>query len=121
LGATTQTTREPENFLETEPAAVVLYGRALYPLFYESGKRWGDDSYPQFVRDVSRLQFRIIGPEQRLVYIPLTIPPAYFPNASEVFIVGCDTGKVVRALVIAVNGRVMTSAASGMGLTCSAP
>lgn len=110
-----------ENFLETEPAAVVQYGRALYPLFYESGKRWGDDSYPQFVRDVSRLQFRIIGPEQRLVYMPLVVPPAYFPNASDVFIVGCDTEGVVHALAISVNGRVMTSAASSAGLTCSVP
>jgi 4-amino-4-deoxy-L-arabinose transferase-like glycosyltransferase len=115
------TASEVEHFLETEPAAVVLYGRALYPLFYESGKRWGDDAYPRFVRDVSRLQFRIIGPEQRLVYMPLTVPPAYFPNASDVFIVGCNAGRVVRAIVVEVNGQVIFSTAPGTRLTCSFP
>jgi 4-amino-4-deoxy-L-arabinose transferase-like glycosyltransferase len=115
------TASDVENFLETEPTSVVLYGRALYPSFYESGKRWGDDSYPQFVRDIPRLQFRIIGPEQRLVYMPLEIPPSYFPNTSNVFVIGCDVGRAVRAILVEVNGQVIFSAASGAGLTCSAP
>jgi hypothetical protein len=55
------------------------------------------------VRNIDRLQFTLIGPRGGLVFLPLTGAPAYFPNASDVFVVGCNTQDGVRALAIKVN------------------
>jgi hypothetical protein len=110
------------NFLETQKGATVMYGRALYPSYYEKGKYWGDNN-PFLVqaRKYDRLQFTYIGSENALVYFQLDSPPHYFPNASDVFIVGCREAAGIRALAIKVNDQTsfLTNSA-WQGLTCPA-
>lgn len=110
-----------ESFLETEPAAVVLYGRALYPLFYEQGKYWGSgESFSLLVGDLDRLQFTYIGSENAQVFIQRETPPDYFPNAADVFIIGCRERAGIRALAVEVNDRSpIVAKLPWQGLTCS--
>ena len=106
-------------FLETEPAATVRHGRALYPSYYEQGSFWGESS-PSLVEAsrFDRLQFDLIGPGPAFTFIPMQNVPQYFPHASDVFIVGCKQDGFIRALIIKVNGHVLISSPWG-GLTCS--
>ena len=112
-----------EYFLATESSATLLYGRALYPSFYESGKYWGDDdSYPLTVRNMSRLQFQLIGPQGGFVFLPLLDSPDYFPHASDVFVLGCDTKDGVRALAVRVDDdSSLVTTSPWYGLTCITP
>ena len=109
-----------EEFLETEPGATVLHGRALYPAYYVRGKFWGDDS-PNLVEasQYDRLQFNLIGPNEAFVYIPLDEAPQYFPHASDVFIVGCMRDAGLYVLLVTVNDKLLVSS-SFVELTCSA-
>lgn len=106
-------------FLETDPDATVLYGRALYPSYYESGKFWGDANATLLeASKYDRLQFNLIGSRNAFVFIPLQKVPEYFPNASDVFIVGCLQRESVRALIVKINDIVL-DATPLYGLTCS--
>lgn len=100
------TSSDLKSFLETEPTAVVLYGRALYPSFYKQGEFWGDDNpFSLLVRNFNRLQFTYIGSENVMVFIPMDMPPQYFPNSSNVFILGCREDVGIYALAIKVNDQ----------------
>jgi hypothetical protein len=114
------TALDMKSFLETDPADVVLYGRALYPLFYEQGEFWGDDNaFSLLARNLDRLQFTYIGSEAVPVFIQLDLPPKYFPNASDVFIIGCREDAGIRALAIRVNIQASYITTSPWhGLTC---
>lgn len=108
-----------EMFLKTEPRSAILYGRALYPSFYQSGEYWGDDdSYPPAMRNISRLQFLMIGPMQRRVYIPLPEAPLFFPHASDVVIIGCISSAGIQALIVYVNETIWVNTLPWPGLTC---
>ncbi len=111
---------EVKSFIEAEPSAVVLYGRALYPLFYKQGRFWGDDTAFSFlVRNIDRLQFNYIGSENTPVFIEMETPPQYFPNAADVFILGCREEGGLRALAIKVNDQAFFITISPWrGLTC---
>ena len=106
-------------FLETEPNAMVAYGRALYPSYYEEGEFWGETS-PNLVAasQFNRIQFTLIGPDQGFTFLPLEEVPQSFPHAADVFVVGCRQGDFIRALLVKVNDQTLMSAPWG-GLTCS--
>lgn len=107
-----------KKFLETEPAATVVYGRALYPSYYKQGNSWGDSNPTLMAASkFDRLQFTLIGPVSKFTFIPLQAAPQYFPHASDVFIVGCKQDGLVRALIVKVNDRALVSSPWG-GLTC---
>ncbi len=118
-GGETVTLAALKTFLETEAGSTVLYGRALYPAYYEQGEFWGEAS-PNLIdaSQYDRLQLNLIGPDNAFVYIPMQDVPLYFPHASDVFIVGCMQGNSVRALLVKVNDRWLISSAFH-GLTCS--
>jgi hypothetical protein len=109
-----------QNFLETEPGATVLYGRALYPAYYMEGKFWGDDS-PNLLEASAhdRVQFTLTGPQDAFVYLPLTKPPSDFPHASDVMIVGCTHDTATQALLVQVDGTWLVSSVFD-GLRCPA-
>lgn len=117
------TTEELQLFLEREASAVALYGRSLYPSFYESGVFWGDDdTYSPDIRNISRLQFFLIGPAQETVFIPMDGPPPVFSHASDVLIIGCREESGVRALAVRTGTEpVFVSSAPWPGLTCPNP
>lgn len=107
------------SFIEDEAGATVLYGRALYPSYYEKGEFWGESSKNLLeASEYNRLQFNLIGSDNEFVFIPLQTPPTYFPNASDVFIVGCDQDASIRALIVKVND-VVVAASPWNGLRCS--
>lgn len=109
-----------DKFVETEPTSIVVTGSALYPSFYQDGEFWGDDdSYPLEIRNIDRLQFLLIGSMQRRVYIPMNVPPEYFPHGAEVFVVGCQTNVGIRALLVIVDQNYFASTIPWNGLNCS--
>ncbi len=113
------TTPALKKFLETEPNAMVAYGRALYPSYYEEGAFWGESS-PQLLAasQFNRIQFTLIGPDQGFTFLPLEDAPQYFPHTADVFVVGCRQGDFIRALLVKVNDQTLISS-PWHGLTCS--
>lgn len=113
-------TKDLELFLEQEPSAVILYGRSLYPSFYESGEFWGDDdTYSLDIRSISRLQFLLIGPVREIVFLPVLESPSFFPNASDVLVIGCREDAGIRALAVRVDSQtIFTGSSPWNGLIC---
>jgi hypothetical protein len=109
------------SFIAADERAVLTYGRALYPSYYEQGVYWGDDNpYNLDMRDYTRVQFNLIGPVRAGAFLPLASPPDAFPHASDVVVVGCWTasGNSVRVLVAIVNHEIVLNASPWNGLTC---
>jgi len=78
-------------FLEN-PDARVLLGRSLYPRFYQIGEgehSVGKDAFED--KDFPRITFTMIGQfGQTGVILPMAESPAYFPNVSDVILIGCQ-------------------------------
>jgi hypothetical protein len=89
-----------ENFLQ-QSNAVALFGRGLYPRFYSSGQGEPDRSWPSYKRrEYDRLGFILLGPDRQSVILRTQKPPAYFPNASDIFVFGCAQEDYIDAYVI---------------------
>ena len=75
-----------------QPTARVFLGRSLYPRFYQIGEgehSAGKDAFED--KDFPRITFTMIGQfGQTGVILPLDESPAYFPNASDVIVIGCQ-------------------------------
>jgi len=82
--------------------AVVFEGLGLYPRFYKAGRGEPGGDWPAFSpRDYPRLGFVVVGPQQHNVVIPLDESPSYFPNASDVIVLGCRAdGHISARLVV---------------------
>jgi hypothetical protein len=71
------------------PGELALYGRAVYPRYYESG-----DGEPETAKlgygpvEQARLVFYLVGPNNGLVIFELENAPMFFPHASDVLMVG---------------------------------
>ena len=83
--------QELTKFLQ-QPDSRAFLGLNLYPRFYNAGKgehSAGKDAYEEM--DFSRLAFTMIGPfGQTGAVIPLASSPSYFPNATDVILIGCQ-------------------------------
>jgi hypothetical protein len=72
-----------------EPGEIALYGLAIYPRYYKSG-----DGEPETAKlgyepsEQARLVFYLVGPANELVIFDLKESPGFFPNASDVYMVG---------------------------------
>ncbi len=72
-----------------EPGEITLYGRAIYPRYYAAG-----DGEPETAKlgykisETPRLVFYLTGPNHYLVIFNLDTSPEYFPNLSDVYMVG---------------------------------
>lgn len=72
-----------------QPEAVMIYGRGLYPRFYAANKGELDSGYPYGTLPFPRLAFTLISPRTAdNVLLPVS-ELSYFPNASDVLILGC--------------------------------
>jgi hypothetical protein len=72
-----------------EPGEIALYGRAIYPRYYKSGE--GEPETAKLGYEPSeqaRLVFYLVGPADQLVIFNLKETPDFFPNASDVYMVG---------------------------------
>ena len=90
---------------------IIVYGRAVYPRYYKSGD--GEPSTAKLgygVDDEARLVFWLVGPDPGLVIFPIDAPPEFFPNASDVWIVGKVDGDALYARVVKVeaDGQTVT-------------
>ena len=114
------TLEELKGFLETESDAKILTGRALYPSFYKAGDFWGDQQSATYLaRDFNRLHFTLIGQKGSLVFLPMDLPPDYFPHASDVFVLGCETSGGIRALAVKIKDQpAFVTTSPWHGLTC---
>lgn len=83
------------NLLET-PDIVAYYGRGLYPRYLKAGE--GIRSSEPY-RDQNRLRFEVIGARSSNVFLPLEETPAFFPNGSDVIVIGCMNKGDLDALV----------------------
>ena len=72
-------------FLEMDGASAV-YGRALYPNYYETGQQVVSTKIKYFDNS---LTFYIAGEEVIYAVLPVTEPPDYFPHGSEIIAIGC--------------------------------
>jgi len=71
---------------------VVLYGRAIYPRYYEAGDgESGTAKIGYGPEERSRLVFFLIGPQNGLVIFELKGSPSFFPNLSDVYMIGTQT------------------------------
>jgi hypothetical protein len=78
----------------------IITGRGIYPRYFpanvgEPGKKkgvLGPQPYP-------RLVFHVVGPASPKIALPLASKPAFFPNASDVLVIGCPDQEAVAVAV----------------------
>ena len=73
----------------TQPGAVVLKGRALYPRFYKRGAGVLFSNPPFHALDYPRTIFDLIGPHGMVYVILPGRAPVTLPNASDAIVLGC--------------------------------
>ncbi|HCK67146.1 MAG TPA: hypothetical protein DHW49_12855, partial [Anaerolineae bacterium] len=72
--------------LESE---VVIYGRAIYPRYYESGEGEPYTAKLGYAEsEIQRLVFFVVGTQNTLVIFELDTVPDFFPHASDVYMIG---------------------------------
>jgi hypothetical protein len=90
------------------PGEVALYGRAIYPRYYAA-----NDGEPGTAKmgyepsEQARLVFFLVGPEQELVIFDLENAPNFFPNTSDVFMIGTQMENYFapRVVMVTKNGQ----------------
>jgi hypothetical protein len=93
---------------QLEPGEIALYGRAIYPRYYKSG-----DGEPGTAKlgyepsEQARLVFYLVGPTDQLVIFNLKDAPGFFPNASDVYMVGTQMDRYFspRIVMVTKNGH----------------
>jgi len=100
----------------------VAYGRALYPRFLDpSFDPNARELYSDLPDNFPHLVYRLITPRGSVtVSLPLQSAPDYFPNASDVVVLGCKGGNYLDAFAIVIlrpQVRVYLSPA-GNNMTC---
>jgi hypothetical protein len=86
----------PENLLH-EDGAVILYGRALYPVYLKPNDGMLNYYWLSYAsKPYSRLAFHLIGPQPAEVILPMGTPPAVLPDGADVIVIGClaETGEI---------------------------
>lgn len=79
-----------------ESGGLIYPGRALYPIFYLNAD-YEPGSRVSYQQTYSRLTFYLVGPKSKVVVLPLSKSPAYFPNASDTIVFLCPDGKILAA------------------------
>jgi hypothetical protein len=71
---------------------VALYGRAIYPRYYEAGDGESGTAKIGYGPDEhARLVFFLVGRQNGLVIFELKEAPSFFPNLSDVYMIGTQT------------------------------
>jgi hypothetical protein len=85
---------------------VILQGRALYPRYYETGFGESGEGWSAYIpRDFPRLGFTLVGPNDAQIILLHETSPDYFPNATDVTLIGCEADDVVYALAVYVHDK----------------
>jgi hypothetical protein len=94
-----------EHFLQEENAAII-YGKALYPIYFKSNQGALNYSWMSFApKPYKRLAFYVTGPEPTGVIFRSDSRPSTFPDGADVIVLGCktETGDI-EALSILITG-----------------
>jgi hypothetical protein len=89
--------------VQLEPGETALYGRAIYPRYYKS-----KDGEPGTAKlgyepsEQARLVFYLVGPADELVIFNLKEAPGFFPNASDVYMVGTQMDRYFSPRIVMV-------------------
>jgi hypothetical protein len=84
------------------PDFKIVTGRALYPRYFSEDKGIPKNRYPYNAMGFPRIAFTMIGPGgSNYVILPQDDVP-YFPNASDVIVLGCQEGANIDALAVVV-------------------
>jgi hypothetical protein len=87
----------------SQDGAEALIGRSLYPRFHLAGEGEPGSGWPSYApRDYSRLGFYLIGSKRRQVILRAPSTPSFFPNASDVLVLGCSRGDYLDAYLVVV-------------------
>jgi hypothetical protein len=89
-----------KDFSEQWPAFRVVEGRALYPRFYLQNKGESKRQYPYQILGFPRIGFTMIGPNGTNYVVLPKNEVSYFPNASDVIVLGCQDGEKIDALAV---------------------
>jgi hypothetical protein len=80
-----------EQFLQ-EKDAVIMYGKALYPVYFKADVGALNYSWLSFApKPYKRLAFYVIGPQPAGVIFPTASRPSTFPDSADVIVLGCKT------------------------------
>jgi 4-amino-4-deoxy-L-arabinose transferase-like glycosyltransferase len=83
---------------------MILYGRAIYPRYYQAGDGEPDTAKLGYgINDEARLVFYLVGPRPGLIIFPLESAPDFFPHASDVWIIGMLEGDEFRPRIVKVS------------------
>ena len=89
--------------LSTQTSAFkVINGRALYPRYFGENEGIPKNRYPYSTMGFPRVAFVMIGPSGENSVILPQEDVFYFPNASDVIVLGCQEGAYVDALAVVV-------------------
>ncbi|MBE3143731.1 MAG: hypothetical protein IMZ61_07395, partial [Planctomycetes bacterium] len=98
------------------------YGSALYPRFLDpKSDPYAREAYSDLPDNIPHLVFRLIRPQGLLTAaLPLKSTPDYFPNASDVVLIGCKSGNYVDAFAVVILHPQVTIYLSSAGsrMTC---
>ena len=106
---TTTAERIPEvdlnDFLLSDQA-VIVYGQALYPSFFESDAGLMNFSWPSYQpKPYHRMIFYLIGPRPIGVVLAMENSSLVFPDGAEVIVIGClAEDDVIEALAVLIPG-----------------
>lgn len=89
-------------FSEQYPNFRIVSGRALYPRFFAENRGLPKERFPYSILGFPRIAFTVIGPEGlNYALLPGDDIP-FFPNASDVIVLGCQQGAAIDALAVVV-------------------
>jgi hypothetical protein len=84
-----------------EDEILAFEGLALYPRYYPAEEGEPAGNWPNYnPQPFNRLGFQLLGPHYEPVVVPLSAPPDFFPNGSDVVVLGCRTDQYVLALAV---------------------
>jgi hypothetical protein len=103
--------------------AVVAYGRALYPRYLDFKNDDKANEVNSGLPKSSRyLVFDLVGPGGLAsAALPISAPPQFFPNASEVAVIGCKTGSMVYPFAVVILDPQVTVYKQNVALPVSCP
>ncbi|MGZ9222923.1 MAG: hypothetical protein ACXW4Q_12515, partial [Anaerolineales bacterium] len=95
--------------MRVENGEVALYGRAIYPRYYDAGEGEPGTAKLGYEPDEkARLVFFLVGPQNGLVIFELKNTPSFFPHASDVYMIGTQTENYYSPRVIKVEKDAQT-------------
>ena len=93
---------EELNAFLQRPGASFIVGRALYPRFYKmnQGVLFPSLVYPSIALEFPRTAFKVIGPTEDFSVILPGDVHQYFPQASDVLVLGCNGSDYLDAVLV---------------------